>query len=105
MKSPVKNKKNQVNNIKIPWGKFALGDQVQSLSLISCNDETKEISFKIQWKKREDSIQPDSTVLSNNDIKKHDPLALINFYENNILFSTNLTKKNDTKNEDDNSTK
>ena len=105
MKPQIKNKKNQVNNIKIPWGKFALGDQVQSLSLISCNDETKEISFKIQWKKREDGIQPDSTVLSNNDIKKHDPLALINFYENNILFSTNLTKKNNNKNEEDDSTK
>ena len=40
--------------------------------------------LKANWKKRKDGITPISSWVSNTDLKKHDPLTLIDFYESKI---------------------
>ena len=32
-----------MGKIKVPWGRFQLGDQIEVLKMVSCNDETKGV--------------------------------------------------------------
>ncbi len=40
--------------------------------------------LKVLWKKRKNGITPKQTWLTNSEIKKHDPLLLVDFYESKI---------------------
>ena len=38
----------------------------------------------MEWKKRRNGVTPGDSWVSNNDLKQHDPITLINYYESRI---------------------
>jgi hypothetical protein len=55
-------------------------------------DLPTELLCEIEWKVRKDGTQPKNSFYKNEDIKKKEPLILVEFYEKHLVFPSRQTK-------------
>ena len=74
-------------------GRFGIDIPDKIISAKRHIDLPKELFCEIQWKKRKDNTQPLNSFYLNSEIKKHEPMLLINFYEEHLVFPECKNKK------------
>lgn len=77
------------NKIDVCEGKFDSGDQAKEILLAKCifNEITqeKEIFCLVEWHTRSNGSTPFCSFLNTKEIRLHDPVLLINFYEKRVV--------------------
>lgn len=77
------------NKVDVCEGKFELGDQAKEILLAKSmfNEITKEkeIFCLVEWHTRSNGLTPLCSFISTKEIRLHDPVLLINFYEKRVV--------------------
>ena len=89
----IKTKPSQRENpmkIEQTEGRFELGDKAKEILLakIVTDEETKvkEIFCLVEWQQRNTGNTPLCTLISTKELRKFEPVMLINFYEKKVVF-------------------
>lgn len=90
-KQKVKKEPSLIDRMK--EGRFGIDIPDKIISAKRHVDLPKELFCEIQWKKRKDNTQPLNSFYLNSEIKKHEPMLLINFYEEHLVFPECKNKK------------
>ena len=71
-------------------GKFELGDKIKDIVLakIVTNEKNmdKEIYCLIEWQARSNGYTPICSFVNTKDVRRYEPVMLINFYEKKVVF-------------------
>lgn len=74
-------------------GRFGIDIPDKIVSAKRHIDLPKELFCEIQWKKRKDNTQPLNSFYLNSEIKKINPLLLVDYYEKHLVFPECKKKK------------
>ncbi len=80
---------------KIIEGKLGIDKPERILSAKRHSSELpRELICEIQWKRRKDNTRPLNSYYMSNQIKKMEPMLLLNYYEDHLVFPTCKTINN-----------